>query len=86
MRKSIKKRWAKNILLSMIIVLLVCSAIILFSIYNRYQNHAEQTIRARITKSVDTYFMPYSNADDEEFALIAADFVDSFLYKDMMEV
>ena len=86
MKKSIKKRWVKNILLSMIIVLLVCSAIILFSIYNRYQNHAEQTIRARITKSVDTYFMPYSNSDDEEFALIAADFVDSFLYKDMMEV
>ena len=41
---------------------------------------------ASLFKSVDTYFLPYSNADDESFALIAADFVDSFLYKDMMEV
>ena len=86
MKKSIKRRWAKNILLSIIVVLLVCSGIILFSVYNRYHNYAEQTIRARITKSVDTYFLPYSNADDEEFALIAAEFVDSFLYKDTMEV
>lgn len=86
MKKSIKRRWAKNILLSIIVVLLVCSGIILYSVYNRYHNYAEQTIRARITKSVDTYFLPYSNADDEEFALIAADFVDSFLYKDTMEV
>lgn len=86
MKKSIKRRWVKNILLSMIIVLLICSGIILFSIYNRYQNHAEQTIRARITKSVDTYFMPYNNTDDETFALIAADYVDSFLYKDIMEI
>lgn len=86
MKKSIKRRWAKNILLSIITVLLICSGIILFSIYNRYQNHAEQTIRARITKSVDTYFLPYSEADEETFAQIAADFVDSFLYKDIMEV
>ena len=86
MKKSIKRRWAKNILLSIITVLLICSGMILFSIYNRYQNHAEQTIRARITKSVDTYFLPYSEADEETFAQIAADFVDSFLYKDIMEV
>lgn len=86
MKKSIKRRWAKNILLSIIIVLLVCSGIILYSIYNRYHNHAEQTIKARITKSVDTYFQPYAGADDETFALKAADFVDSFLYKDTMEV
>lgn len=86
MKKSIKRRWAKNILLSIITVLLICSGIILFSIYNRYQNYAEHTIRARITKSVDTYFLPYSEADEETFAQIAADFVDSFLYKDIMEV
>lgn len=86
MKKSIKRRWAKNILLSIVIVLLICSGIILFSIYNRYHNYAEQTIKARITKSVDTYFMPYSNSDDETFALIAAEFVDSFLYKDTIEV
>ncbi len=86
MKKSIKRRWAKNILLSIIVVLLICSGVILSSIYNRYQNYAEQTIKARITKSVDTYFLPYSTADDETFAQIAADFVDTFLYKDTIEV
>ncbi len=86
MRKSIKRRWVKNILLSIIIVLLVCSSIILYSIYNRYQNYAEQTIRARITKSIDTYFLPFSDADDETFAQVAADFLETFLYKELMEV
>ena len=86
MKNSIKRRWVKNILASIIAVLLICSSIILFTIYNRYHNTVEQNIRARITKSVDTYFLPYSLADDETFAIAAAGFTETFLYKDMMEV
>ncbi len=86
MKHSIKRRWAKNILASIIAVLLVCSAIILYTVYNRYHNTVEQNIRARITRSVDTYFLPYSLSDEESFAIAAAEFTDTFLHKDIMEV
>ncbi len=86
MKRSIKRRWMKNILLTIIVVLLICSSIILFTVYNRYHNTVEQTIRARITRSVDTFFLPYSTADEETFAICAAEFVDTFMYKDIMEV
>ncbi len=86
MRRSIKKRWFSNVLFAIIVVLSICSAIILNSIYTRYSNTVEQTILSRISKSVDTYFLNYANADDEDFAAAASGFVDSFLDKDKMEV
>lgn len=86
MKRSIKRRWFKNVLLAIIVVLTICSVIVLNSIYTRYVNTVEQTILARISKSVDTYFYSFKDSDDEEFAVAAADFVESFLYKDIMEV
>lgn len=86
MKNSIKRRWLKNILASIIAVLIICSSIVLYTIYNRYHDIVEQNIMARITKSVDTYFLPYSLSDEETFAVAAAGFTDSFIYKDIMEV
>lgn len=86
MKRSIKHRWVKNILLSIIVVLSTCSVIILNATYNRYTETVEQTILAHISRSVDTYFIQYSEADDEEFAVGASEFLDTILYKDIMEV
>ncbi len=83
---SIKSRWIKNILFAIIAILFVFSCLIIFSVSTRYFNSAELTIRARNSKSVDTFFSSYSNGDDELFAQGAYDFIENFAYKDIMEV
>lgn len=85
-RSSIKSRWVKHILLSVILVSFFCSAIVIYSTCVRYFNTVEMTIRARNSKTVDTFFSAYNNGDDDFFTLGAYRFVENFLYKDMMEV
>lgn len=86
MKSSIKSRWIKNILLVIIAIFLAFTCVVLYSVFNRYFSSAEQTIRARINKSVDTFFASYIAGDDELFAVGAGEFVETFLYKDIMEV
>lgn len=86
MKSSIKIRWQKNILFVLVAILLVFSFAVLYSVYYRYFSSTEDTIRARINQSVDTFFAPYTIGDDELFAIGAGEFVETFLYKDIMEV
>lgn len=86
MKSSIKSRWIKHILLVIIAILFVFSCIIIYSASTRYFNSAELAIRARNSKSVDTFFSTYNTGSDENFTLGAYKFVENFLYRDIMEV
>ncbi len=86
MKGSIKSRWIKHILLVIIAIMFVFSCVIIYSASTRYYNSAELTIRARNSKSVDTFFSTYSGGDADSFTLGAYKFVENFLYRDIMEV
>ncbi len=86
MRGSIKSRWIKHVLLVIIAILFMFSCIIIYSASTRYYNSAELTIRARNSKSVDSFFAAYNNGNDEYFTMGAYNFVENFLYRDIMEV
>lgn len=86
MKSSIKSRWIKHILLVIVAILFLFSCIIIYSASTRYYNSAELTIRARNSKSVDTFFSTYNSADPDSFTLGAYKFVENFLYRDIMEV
>ncbi len=86
MKGSIKSRWIKHILLVIVAILFLFSCIIIYSASTRYYNSAELTIRARNSKSVDTFFSTYNSGDPDSFTLGAYKFVENFLYRDIMEV
>ncbi len=86
MKGSIKSRWIKHILLVIIAILFVFSCVIIYSASTRYFNSAELTMRARNSKSVDTFFTTYNNGNPDSFTLGAYKFVENFLYSDIMEV
>lgn len=86
MKSSIKSRWIKHILLVIVAILFLFSCIIIYSASTRYYNSAELAIRARNSKSVDTFFSTYNSADPDSFTLGAYKFVENFLYRDIMEV
>ena len=83
---SIKARWIKSILLVFTAIMFLFSCIIIYSSCTRYFNSAELAIRARNSKSVDTFFSAYNNGDSDTFAMGAYKFVENFQYKDIMEV
>lgn len=85
-KKTIKSRWIKSILTVTITVLLTLGSIIIYSVYTQYLTAAEMTIRARISPAVDNFFSSYNTGDEDYFALGANDFVESFTYKDKMEL
>lgn len=85
-RKSIKSRWIKSILAVTVVILLALASVILYSVYTRYITAAEMTIRARISPAIDQFFSYYNNGDEDFFALGANEFVESFSYKDKMEL
>ncbi len=86
MKSSIKSRWIKHVLLVIIAILFVFSCIIIYSASTRYFNAAELAIRARNSKSVDTFFSTYNTGSDDYFTLGAYKFVENFIYRDTMEV
>lgn len=86
MKGSIKSRWIKHILVVIVAILFVFSCVIIYSASTRYFNSAELTMRARNSKSVDTFFSAYNNGDPDNFTLGAYKFVENFLYRDIMEV
>lgn len=83
---SIMGRWVKSILLVITIVMFLFSCVIIYSSCTRYFNSAELTIRARHSKSVDTFFSAYNTGDADTFTMGAYEFVENFQYKDIMEV
>ena len=83
---TIKGRWIKSVLLVMTAVLFIFSCIIMYFSCTKYFNSAELAIRARNSKSVDTFFSAYNTADEETFTIGAYEFVENFQYKDIMEV
>lgn len=83
---SIKGRWIKSTMLVITLIMFAFCCIIAYSSCTRYFNSAELTIRARNSKSVDTFFSAYNTGDDETFTMGAYEFVENFQYKDLMEV
>ena len=83
---TVKGRWIKNVLLVFTAVMFLFSCIIIYSSCTRYFNSAELAIRARNSKSVDTFFSEYNNGDADTFTMGAYEFVENFQYKDIMEV
>lgn len=83
---SIKNRWIKHIFIVTLVSLLTLLVILLFSAKMRYDNAAEFALRARVSKSVNTFFDYYNDGTDETFAKGASDFIESFQHKDTMEV
>lgn len=83
---SIMGRWIKSIMLVITIIMFVFSCVIVYSSCTRYFNSAELTIRARNSRSVDTFFSAYNNGNDDNFTMGAYKFVENFQYKDIMEV
>lgn len=83
---TVKGRWIKNVLLVFTAVMFLFSCIIIYSSCTRYFNSAELAMRARNSKSVDTFFSQYNNGNPETFAIGAHEFVENFQYRDIMEV
>ena len=83
---SIMGRWIKSIMLVITVVMFVFCCVIVYSSCTRYFNSAELTIRARNSKAVDTFFGSYNSGNPDDFTMGAYDFVESFQYKDIMEV
>ena len=83
---SIMGRWIKSIMLVITVVMFVFCCVIVYSSCTRYFNSAELTIRARNSKAVDTFFGSYNSGNPDDFTMGAYDFVESFQYKDVMEV
>ena len=83
---SIMGRWIKSIMLVITVIMFVFCCVIVYSSCTRYFNSAELTVRARISKSVDTFFGAYYNGNPDNFTMGAYDFVENFQYKDIMEV
>ncbi len=83
---TVKDRWIKNVLLVFTAVMFLFSCIIIYSSCTRYFNSAELAIRARNSKSVDTFFSEYNNGDADAFTIGAYEFVENFQYRDIMEV
>ena len=83
---SIKNRRIKHIFIVTLVSLLTVLAILLVSAKMRYDNVAEFALRARVSKSINTFFDYYNNGTDVTFAKGAADYIDSFQHKDTMEV
>lgn len=83
---SIMGRWIKSIMLVITVIMFVFCCVIVYSSCTRYFNSAELTVRARISKSVDTFFGAYNNGNPDNFTMGAYDFVENFQYKDIMEV
>lgn len=83
---SIKSRWITQILIVTVAILVILMTILLFSTKMRYDNAAEMAIRARVSKSINTFFDYYNDGSDESFAKGAAEYVDSFQFKDTMAV
>ena len=83
---SIKARWIKSILLVFAAIMFLFSCIIIYSSCTRYFNYAELTMRARNSRSVDTFFSIYNTGDPDTFTMGAYEFVENFQYKDIMEV
>ena len=83
---SIKSRWIKQILVVTTVALFLIMCILLYSVSARYYNAAEVTIRARVSKTIDTFFTYYNNGDEDLFFKGASDYIESFQYKDIMEV
>ncbi len=85
-RNTVKGRWFRNVLLVFVVIMFLFSCIIIYSSCTRYFNSAELAIRARNSKSVDTFFSVYNDGKSETFTLGAHEFVESFQYRDIMEV
>ena len=83
---SIKNRWIKHIFIVTFVSLMTLLVILLFSAKMRYDNAAEVAIRARVSKSINTFFDYYNDGSDFTFAKGAADYIESFQHKDTMEV
>ncbi len=85
-RNTVKGRWFKNIMLVFVVIMFLFSCIIIYSSCTRYFNSAELAIRARNSKSVDTFFSEYNDGKSDTFTLGAHEFVENFQYRDIMEV
>lgn len=83
---SIKGRWITQILIITVAVLITVMTILLFSLKMRYDNAAEMAIRARVSKSINTFFEYYNDGSDETFAKGASEYINNFQYKDTMAV
>lgn len=85
-KNTVKGRWFRSVLLVFVIIMLLFSSIIVYFSCTRYFNAAELAIRARNSKSVDTFFSEYNDGTSETFAMGAHEFVENFQYRDIMEV
>ena len=85
-KNTVKVRWFRSVLLVFVIIMLLFSSIIVYFSCTRYFNAAELAIRARNSKSVDTFFSEYNDGTSETFAMGAHEFVENFQYRDIMEV
>lgn len=83
--KTIKARWLRNIFLVTIIVLIIISAILINSIYLRYDHAAQMTLKSCNTETADTYFGYYAN-DDTAFLKAAAAYAESYEYRDRTDL
>lgn len=85
-KKTIGSRWIKSILAVTVVILAVLASVILYSVYTRYIAAAELMVRARISPTIDNYFSNYNTDNEDQFALGANVFIESFAYKDIMEL
>lgn len=84
-KKTIKARWLRNIFLATIIVLVIISAVLINSIYLRYDHAAQMTLKSYNTETVNAYFSYYAN-DDAAFLKAAASYAENYEYRDRTDI
>lgn len=85
-KNTVKGRWFRSVMLVFAVIMFWFSCIIIYSSCTRYFNTAELAMRARNSKSVDTFFSTYNDGDADTFTIGAHEFVENFQYRDIMEV
>ncbi len=85
-KRTIKARWLRNIFIVTVVILVVISGILAYSVYQRYNHAAQMTLKSCDTDVADTYFSYYYPLDSKTFSEAAANFVENYEYRDKIEI
>ena len=85
-RHSVRSRWIKNVFLFTAVILLVLTVTMIYLISARYYHVVELSMKNRSSENVEVFFSNYSNGKDSDFSVAAAGFIESFRYRDTMDV
>ncbi len=85
-RHSVRSRWIKNVFLFTAVILLVLTVMMIYLISARYYHVVELSMKSRSSENFELFFDSLSDTQDPDINTVASRFVESFRYRDMMDV